>query len=290
MKLREYIKTAKNEDQLLKFFLSKILIRTKLSTFFKIKRQGYYLRFYPSAYSRVLWINNDYENPVLDFVHDYLREGDTVVDVGANIGLVTLESSLIVGQKGKIYSIEPHPKTYDFLKGNIGLNHLTNIETFNVALGNSSGNTLFSNERSDDQNSIINEGNGISVPIRRLEELINSSNIALLKIDVEGYEKYVLLGAVKLLKVTECIYFEAMERAMKKYDYSFEDIYDILESDGFKLFRIYNKNEISKIERTYKPKVTGVGGEDLLAIKNIDNFIQRTNYKIVTDKQGTHNM
>lgn len=280
MKLNDYIKTISHEDKPLKFLLSKLLIRTKISPFFKIQRKGYRLRFYSSSYSRVLWINNNYENPVLDFIHDYLREGDILIDIGANIGVVTVESSLIVGSKGKIYSIEPHPKTFEFLKGNIAFNRITNIETFNVALGNNNGVILFSNERSDDQNSIIDSGKGIEIPIHRLDDLMNLSHITLIKIDVEGYEKFVLMGATQLLKVTDCIYFEAVEHAMKKYGYSFEDVYDILASNGFQLFRISGNKEISSITRTYKPKVIGISGEDLLAIRNIDNFLQRTNYTL----------
>lgn len=285
MKLINYISTICKEDKPLKFLLAKILMRIKISSFLTIKRKEYRLRFYPSAYSRILWINNNYENPVLDFVHAYLREGDILVDVGANIGLVTVESSLIVGQKGKIYSFEPHPKVFNFLRGNILLNHLTNIETFNVALGNTHGNILFSDEISDDQNSIKNSGTGVNIPIRRLDELIDLPNVTLLKIDVEGYEKFVLIGAAKLLKITKCVFFEATEQAMRKYDYSIEDIYDIFISNKFQLFRINDKKEISPITKTYRPKTIGLSGEDLLAIRNIDDFLQRTGYTLITNKQ-----
>lgn len=285
MKLTNYISTICKEDKPLKFLLAKILMRLKISPVLAIKRKGYRLRFYPSAYSRTLWINNNYENPVLDFVHAYLQVGDILVDVGANIGVVTLESSLIVGQQGKIYSFEPHPKIFNFLKGNILFNHITNVETFNVALGNTHENILFSNEISDDQNSIKNSGGEVNVPIRRLDDLIAPSNVALLKIDVEGYEKFVLMGAAKLLKITKCVYFEAMEQAMKKYDYSVEDIYDIFISNKFQLFRISGKKEISPITKIYRPKTVGFSGEDLLAIKNIDDFLQRTGYTLITNKQ-----
>ena len=281
MKLNQYIKTINKEEKPLKFLVSKILIKTKISPFFTIKRKGYRLRFYSSSYSRVLWINNNYENPVLDFINDYLHPGDYVIDAGANIGVVTLESSLITGPKGKIYSIEPHPKIFNFLKGNIALNQFTNIEIFNVALGDDNGSILFSNERSDDQNSIIDEGNGIRVPIHRLDDLIDLPNVTLLKIDVEGYEKFVLIGASRLLKVTKCVYFEAVERTMKKYGYLIEDVYDILTSNNFQLFRITGKKEISSISRTYHPKIIGIAGEDLLAIRDVDDFLQRTGYKLI---------
>lgn len=281
MKLIEYVKTIANQDQPLKFLLAKILIRTKLSPCLTIKQKGYCLRFYPSAHSRVLWINGTDHNRVTDFIHDYLRKNDIVIDAGANIGTITLESSLIVGSHGKVYSIEPHPKTFNFLKGNIALNHFMNIEIFNVALGSNSGNISFSDKKSDDQNAVIMNENGINIPIRRLDELVDSTNIALLKIDVEGYEKFVLMGTTNLFKHIKCIIFEATDWAMAKYDYSIESIYDILLDNNFQLFRVSGIMEISAIMKDYQPKKHFIGGEDLLAIKNVDDFILRTNYKII---------
>ena len=285
MKLFDYVKTIASQDRPLKFLLSKILIRTKLSPFLTIKYQGYRLRFYPSSTSRGLWIDNTEPEPVFDFFLDYLRKNDIIIDAGANIGTMTLGSSLIVGSKGKVYSIEPHPRTFNFLKGNILLNRFTNIETFNVALGSSSGNISFSNKKSDDQNAVVMNENGTSVPIRRLDELIDSNNIALLKIDVEGYEKFVLMGTTKLFKYIECVIVEVWAKA--KYDSTPDSVYDILLDNNFQLFRFSGIRKISPITRNYQPidlGTNGILGEDILAIKNTDNFLLRTNYKIIEDK------
>lgn len=278
MRLVDYVSTVINQEKPLKFLLSKILMKLKISKFFLINRDDYHIRFYPSAYSLKLWLNNKIEIPTLRFIHDYLREGDCLIDVGANIGLVTIEASLIVGSKGKVFSIEPHPKTFNFLKNNIALNHLTNIEILNIALGEREGTILFSNIKSDDQNSIINQGIGVSVLIQRLENVVTIPRISLLKIDTEGYEKFVLLGATKLLENTECVYFEVSETGAKKYSYSIDEIYDILLDNNFHLFRIVNKREILPIEKTYKPKE--ISGEDLLAIRNTNDFVIRTGYRI----------
>lgn len=285
LKLFDYVKTIASQDRPLKFLLSKILIRTKLSPFLIIKYQGYRIRFYPSSTSRGLWIDNTEPEPVFDFFLDYLRKNDIIIDAGANIGTMTLGSSLIVGSKGKVYSIEPHPRTFNFLKGNISLNCFTNIETFNVALGSNSGNISFSNKKSDDQNGVVMNENGTSVPIRRLDELIDSNNIALLKIDVEGYEKFVLMGTTKLFKYIECVIVEVWAKA--KYDSTPDSVYDILLDNNFRLFRFSGIREISPITRNYQPIDLGTNGilaEDILAIKNIDDFLLRTNYKIIEDK------
>ena len=275
MNLLDYVKTIISQEHQLKFLVSKVLIRTKLSTFLIIKYDGYRLRFYPSSASRSLWIDNTERNHVFEFIQDYLQKNDTLIDVGSNIGTISLGSSLIVGSKGKIYSIEPHPKTFNFLKGNITLNHFTNIETFNVALGSSSGNIIFSDKKSDDQNDVVITGSGLTVPMVRLDDLIDSTNIALLKIDVEGYEKFVLMGSARTFKFIECIIFELWTNV--KYAHSIESIYDLLLNNDFQLFRISGVREISAITREYKPSLNV---EDIIAIKNIDHFLLRTNYKI----------
>ena len=82
------------------------------------------------------------------------------------------------------------------------MNDLNNVHTFNTALGNKKGEVNFSDSRSDSLNAILENNNGITVPICKLDDLpINESSIALMKIDVEGYEQFVLLGALKKLKI-----------------------------------------------------------------------------------------
>ena len=193
----KYYGNIKSQKHPLKFVLSKILIRSGLSRFFKIKRKYYRLRFYPtSESSRTLWIEPNYQIDTEDFVYDYLQNGDTFVDVGANIGIITLTAAVKVGSAGKVYSIEPHPTIFLNLNGNIELNNLNNIHTFSTALGNKKGEVNFTNNRSDSLNSVLENSGGITVPICKLDDLpINESSIELMKIDVEGYEKAVLEGA-----------------------------------------------------------------------------------------------
>jgi len=104
---------------------------------------------------------------------------------------------------------------------------------------------------------------------------IQESHINLLKIDVEGYEKFAFLGSGEFLKKTSCVLFEAVPKHYENYGYSFTDIYDILNSYNFKIYRFLEHKKISLISHDYIPQ-----NEDLLAIKNLDDFISRTNYKV----------
>ena len=272
----KHFETIKNQDDPLKFIIARFLMRTNLCRFFKIKQNSYMLRFYPSALSRQLWINPNYTHTATKFFQDYLQKNDCMIDVGASIGTTTLASASCVSDKGKIYSIEPNPRIFKYLHGNIKLNNFKNIETFNVALGNKDDTIYFSDERSDDVNSINNSNVGIKVPIKSLDSLpINQSPISLLKIDAIGYEKFVLLGGQKTLEKTKCIHIAIIEKQLHQYGYKLNDIFDLLLDNNFKLFEFSNEKLIFPVTESYTTH-----NATILAIQDIDDFLNRTKYKI----------
>ena len=279
MKTTSYWKTISKQNHPIKFIISRILMRLNLSHFFIIKQKNYSLKFYPSSLSQAIWIDPDTPHTATIFFEDYLKSEDIVIDIGSNIGTVTLTASKKVGSQGKVYSIEPNPTIFEYLTGNIKLNNLKNIECFNIALGNEVGTVNFSDEKSDWENSILSEGEGIKVDIKKLDDLeINDSNIALIKIDTQGFEKFALAGASRILNITECVHFPVIEKHFKNYGYSYNDIFDFFIENGFHLFLFSSDKKIWPIPKNYNQN-----NEDVLAIKNIDYFIKRTNYQLLTN-------
>src|SRR5262249_17858089 len=139
----------------------------------------------------------------------YLRSGDVVVDVGANVGLYTLTGAVGVGPKGKVYAIEPNPRIAGYLAGNVELNGCNQVTIFNLAVGESDGTLALTDTGQDDQNRIVDGARGAPVRVVRLDSLpIRDAEIALLKVDVEGYEKFVLDGASGLLPRVQCAFVE----------------------------------------------------------------------------------
>ncbi len=57
-----------------------------------------------------------------------IKKGDTIVDLGANIGYFTLLAAKLTGREGKVYSFEPEPKNYNYLLKNIKLNTAATIQ------------------------------------------------------------------------------------------------------------------------------------------------------------------
>ena len=153
-----------------------------------------------------------------------LRPGDTFVDIGANIGALTLFAASKVGHSGEVVAIEAHPRTAKYLAENIAMNPWRNIKPLNFAIGDSEGTVHFSSRRADDMNSISDTG--IKIPMRKLDDLGPFGHVRLLKIDVEGFEYQVLCGARKTLENTDFVYFEY------RYEHS-DNCVELLRQAGF---------------------------------------------------------
>ena len=280
MDINGYVKTVFEQKKPLKFLASRILIRSKLCKLFIIKQKNYNLRFYPVPFLGALWINPNYQYAVYVFLNDYLKRGDKVIDIGANVGTVTLESSKKIENSGKVYSIEPHPQIYKYFIGNVRLNRLKNVKTFNFALGNKDGIAFLSDKHSDDQNSIITNENGIRVKLKKLDDLeINEDFIDLIILDTIGYEKFIVEGGKDIFKRTKCVHFPVLEKFFKNFDYTYKDIFKILEDIGFKIYEFTEDRKISLVPDNYKPNETQTI-TDFLAIRDLPDFLERTNYSL----------
>ena len=66
----------------------------------------------------------------LSIIKKFIKPGDYVFDIGANIGLLTVPFAKTIGNNGKVFSFEPQSFVYDVLNKNIELNNLVNVETF----------------------------------------------------------------------------------------------------------------------------------------------------------------
>lgn len=255
---------------------SVLLRRLRISALFKIYVDGITLLFHPAAISMNLWEDSTKYKYDRDLFKKYLHEGDVCIDAGANVGLLTLVASKLVGTDGIVYSVEAHPRTFKYLKENLELNEAHNVRVYNTALGATVGNLIFSDEASDDINHVLPSGEGLIVPVTTLDILTsNIKEINLLKLDVEGYEWEVLKGANRALSTTQCIYFEAFDSQSKRYNHSSKDIIEMLATSGFIIFYPPKKDNVLRLisENHCSPVV-----ENLLAVRNIDHFIQRTGY------------
>lgn len=201
---------------------------------------GFSLKIDPSRDSGVelsLFQTGTYEKGTLHLIEELLKPGDCFVDVGANIGLMSVFASQCVGQTGKVIAFEAHPQTYDLLKYNIELNKAANIEPYAFALGDAQSTAVIYDNwdinRGGASLVIRNEGSqGHEVEVRTLDELLPDVDPKLIKVDVEGFELQVLKGARNIIAAARpalIVEFSALRD--NRYD-NFELI-DFIESFGF---------------------------------------------------------
>ena len=135
-----------------------------------------------------------------------IRPGDTVVDVGANVGWYTLLASSRVGDSGRVIAFEPAPGSLSLLRKSIAANQLSNVTVETRALWNGRGSiTLHIHETNRGGNSILEDpGRTVAVEVETisLDEYLGDrqSEIGLVKIDVEGAEGLVLAGMRETLR------------------------------------------------------------------------------------------
>ncbi|HEY9208099.1 MAG TPA: FkbM family methyltransferase [Acidovorax sp.] len=145
-----------------------------------------------------------FEPEVLLALRQCIQPGSVVLDIGANVGYFTAHMSQLVGSAGLVHAFEPEPRNFSLLSRNVAANHLRNVVLHPMALG----------DREDTGVLHISDFSGgmhrlypsnccgdatIKVPIRRLDSMFSPGQISVIKIDVEGFEPFVLSGAQKLL-------------------------------------------------------------------------------------------
>jgi len=138
--------------------------------------------------------------PEFDWIKDYgIREGDTVIDCGANHGFSTVLFAKWAGEEGRVFAVEPLPHNMEILKRNLLLSERTNVSCHNVAAGaRREGVQITTHPNGTIQRKASNQRT-IMVPVERLDEIVGGTRIDFLKVDVEGFELDVLRGAERIL-------------------------------------------------------------------------------------------
>lgn len=281
MNISHIRRELKRKKSPVRFLTSRVLLRTGLCRFFRIETHGYLLHFHPSEFSCDLWCNPRIRGRETNFVKTVLKTNDTYVDVGANIGTLVLAGSIAVGPGGRVIAFEPHPRTFRFLKSNVELNRSTNVELHNCALGEREENVYFSDFKEDDVNRIVTTPGQITVPVVRLDEkLKNVGRISLMKIDVEGFEKYVIAGAQGVMPMVECLYVELSEPNFQQYGYASTEVMKLLEEYGFKLYQFIDDIVLERIRPGGKLQLAE---ENIVAVRSSEQFVEKTKWTLRED-------
>lgn len=221
------------------------------------KREAVEIRLQPGVRMR-LYFDSDlcrliyrgsFEYQERQFLNAFLSPGDIFVDVGANIGLFTLTAAKLVKKTGRVYAFEPCSKTYQRLLKNVELNYLNNASCHQLALSNKTGQVdmTMSLDGFDAWNSLAQPTAGSSFTVEpitsiRWDDFVREHNligcVTMMKIDVEGWETYVLSGGFETLSRMDApvLQVEFTEKNSQSANSSCQNLYHFLEKLGYQMF------------------------------------------------------
>lgn len=187
-----------------------------------------------------------YEPETVALFRSKLREGMTVVDIGANLGYFTVIAARRAGPKGRVISYEPDPHNFALLKSNIEANGFRNVKAIPIALSDERGSReLFFGDNHcthsfDDKK---RGGSYETVETDTLDhslEALGSPKIDMIKMDIEGAEPIALDGMARTIASNPglTMIFEFYPNAIKRLGYSPLGFLEKLRGFGFSLSAI----------------------------------------------------
>jgi FkbM family methyltransferase len=209
---------------------------------------------HPDMYFVIAYTKYIFEPDSLDFLRDHLKPGDTVLDIGANIGYFSLFCAKLVSPSGWVIAFEPGQYAFDLLTKNKQLNKLNNLAIYPAGLGEKDEMVQFNSgkpgmEVYNSLGDIVhrsadpNQFKKISVQLFQGSKWLKNEQIEhidLVKLDVEGGEYTVLKGLLEMFQSQKIsrLLIEITYEMSQAFGYQPSDIILMLSNCGYKWFRL----------------------------------------------------
>jgi FkbM family methyltransferase len=175
------------------------------------------------------------------FLHRYLRAGDAVADIGANVGLVTLQMAALVGPGGRVDAFEPSSAMRRRLNENLQLNRMIQVAVHARMAGAETRQARFADGTTKSGRRRpplpVELATGvIGVDCTRLDDALGERRYALVRIDVAGQELAVLQGMTEMFReANPPALLVALDEALGDYGLSPEQVMDWLAEHGYEI-------------------------------------------------------
>ncbi len=195
----------------------------------------------------------------------FVKKGDTVVEVGANIGFYSAVISTAVGEKGMLHAFEPEPTNFRHLQSTIG--KMQNVKANNVAVSDKKGKlNLYTSTllNVDHRTYAVSEyGKVLSVDADSIDSYLNGNNkVDFIKMDIQGAEMFALRGMSNTLDANPEIKIltEIEPFGLNTSGSSVDEFYNFVVSKNFKIYLIKNNTlvalrDLEEIKRIKKKDV-----------------------------------
>ena len=201
-----------------------------------------------------------YDFEIRRIMKRHLKLGGVFIDVGSNVGYLSAVGAALVGKTGQVHSFEPVPTYFSYLQQTAELNPEYKIVANNAALGETAGQACIADHRRNLGGSSMVPGfvpkedtkETFDIQVRRLDEYIQKqklSYLSLIKIDTEGFELPVLLGASHFFD--ECkgnyppVIAEVTPRAFKLMGRDVCELDEFMSAYGYKSYSICGQHRIN---------------------------------------------
>lgn len=211
-------------SNILKKIFNNVIVNKKInnSNYFLYYEKSQHLIF---AFKKLI----NYESNIQEKIKKHIDKGDLVFDIGGNIGQYALVLSSLVGENGKVISVEPDYKNFSFLQFNVTINQIKNIELLKTGLDKTSNSLIFFRDtvtggrKGSFNKDYVNEsysGFNETVTTTTIDNLIDVYGVpSFIKIDVEGFESNVINGLTKKLPNTTFLIEVRKETKQEIFDY-----------------------------------------------------------------------
>lgn len=200
---------------------------------------------------RYVYVFGAWQPDISAWVHNFVWPGDVVIDIGANIGYLSLVAARKVGPHGKVLAIEAEPTVFGQLERNIDLNPGLPVIATHAIAGESSGvrkihAAPFELGSSSTELTEVADGPSSEVRVVRVDSLVprdELDRVRLVKIDVEGDEMRVLAGLDAVLSGMApdgAIVMEIAPDLLELRGQSASALLEMMEGMGFEALRIDN--------------------------------------------------
>jgi FkbM family methyltransferase len=230
---------------------------------------GLRLKCFPdsTSSSAVIYFNGLPDFWEMSFVLAYLRPGDQVLDVGANVGVYTLLAASRVGEQGSVDALEPSAATAARIEQQRDLNRLTNVRVHRFAASDRSGTAAFGYSAEDATMHLCRQTEarraGTLVQTIRLDELNPDKRYAFGKMDIEGAEPLALRGApARLRQANPPVWLLEMAGYSRLYGVSSDELVAYLADAGYRT-AVYDPT--ARVLR-YNDRPWTLGQQNILAV------------------------
>lgn len=193
--------------------------------------------------SKELFLSDIREEEHIYMLERYLKPGMAVLDCGANIGYYTVMMGRMVGESGKIYSVEPSKDNYEMLSLNVRLNQVEDRAVlFNMGMAEYDGvgemhvsemsnrHTFHPFEYYGPSEQTLRGIEPLEVPVSTVSTFTKDRPVDLIRMDVEGYEVEIMTGMKDALESGDFRASILFEVHRPRYDFDKHDIRGPLQS------------------------------------------------------------